>query len=80
MFRSISPVFNTDKIKVPLLIYQDAQDRRTNMIELNQFVRELQKRKARVNYVWLTKTKPGVAIVASANINNYKCTPNWRNF
>lgn len=50
MFRTISPVLNTDKLKAPLLIYQDAQDRRANMSELNQFVREIKKRKGNVTY------------------------------
>lgn len=42
-FRAISPVFNTDKIRAPLLIFQGARDDRANISELNQFVRELQK-------------------------------------
>ncbi|HVW96547.1 MAG TPA: prolyl oligopeptidase family serine peptidase [Mucilaginibacter sp.] len=42
-FRAISPVFNTAKIKAPLLIFQGARDDRANISELNQFVRELQK-------------------------------------
>jgi len=41
--RAISPVFHTDKIHVPLLIFQGAKDDRANISELNQFVRELQK-------------------------------------
>ncbi len=41
--RTISPVFHTDKIRVPLLIFQGAKDDRANISELNQFVRELQK-------------------------------------
>ncbi|MCO5946452.1 alpha/beta hydrolase family protein [Mucilaginibacter flavidus] len=41
--RAISPVFNTDKIRAPLLIFQGARDDRANISELNQFVRELQK-------------------------------------
>ncbi len=41
--RTISPVFHTDKIKAPLLIFQGAKDDRANISELNQFVRELQK-------------------------------------
>lgn len=41
--RAISPVFNTDKIKAPLLIFQGAKDDRANISELNRFVRELQK-------------------------------------
>ncbi len=41
--RAISPVFHTDKIRDPLLIFQGAKDDRANISELNQFVRELQK-------------------------------------
>lgn len=41
--RAISPVFNTGKIKAPLLMFQGAKDDRANISELNQFVRELQK-------------------------------------
>jgi len=43
LLRAISPVFYTDKIHVPLLIFQGAKDDRANISELNQFVRELQK-------------------------------------
>jgi dipeptidyl aminopeptidase/acylaminoacyl peptidase len=50
--RAISPVFHTDKIKAPLLIFQGAKDLRVNISELNQFVRELQKQNgnAKVKY------------------------------
>jgi dipeptidyl aminopeptidase/acylaminoacyl peptidase len=41
--RAISPVFHTDKIRAPLLVFQGARDPRANISELNQFVRELQK-------------------------------------
>ncbi len=41
--RAISPVFHTDKIRAPLLIFQGAKDSRANISELNRFVRELQK-------------------------------------
>jgi len=50
-FRAISPVFHADKIKSPLLIFQGAKDPRANISELNQFVRELQKRNTPVQYV-----------------------------
>ena len=48
--RAISPVFHTDKIKSPLLIFQGAKDPRANISELNQFVRELKKRNVPVIY------------------------------
>jgi dipeptidyl aminopeptidase/acylaminoacyl peptidase len=39
--RAISPVFHTDKIRAPLLIFQGAKDPRANISELDRFVREL---------------------------------------
>ncbi len=51
MLRSISPVFHTDKIKSPLLIFQGAKDPRANISELNQFVRDLRNREVNVKYV-----------------------------
>ena len=48
--RAISPVFYTNKIKAPLLIFQGAKDERANISELNQFVRELQRQKVPVTY------------------------------
>jgi dipeptidyl aminopeptidase/acylaminoacyl peptidase len=48
--RAISPVFHTDKIKAPLLIFQGAKDEGANISELNQFVRELKKQNVPVTY------------------------------
>jgi dipeptidyl aminopeptidase/acylaminoacyl peptidase len=48
--RAISPIFHTDKIKVPLLIFQGARDESANISELNQFVRELKKQNVPVTY------------------------------
>lgn len=48
--RAISPVFHTDKIKAPLLIFQGAKDESANISELNQFVRELKKQNVPVTY------------------------------
>lgn len=48
--RAISPVFHTDKIKVPLIIFQGAKDQRANISELNQFVHELRKHDVDVKY------------------------------
>ena len=49
--RAISPVFHTDKIKAPLLIFQGARDERANISELNQFVRQLKKQGVPVTYL-----------------------------
>jgi dipeptidyl aminopeptidase/acylaminoacyl peptidase len=48
--RAISPVFHTDKIKAPLLIFQGAKDESANISEMNQFVRELRKQGVSVTY------------------------------
>ena len=48
--RAISPVFHTDKIKAPVLIFQGAKDETANISELNQFVRELKKQNVPVTY------------------------------
>lgn len=48
--KAISPIFHTDKIKAPLLIFQGARDESANISELNQFVRELKKQNVPVKY------------------------------
>lgn len=48
--RAISPVFHTNRIKAPLLIFQGAKDERANISELNQFVRELKNQNVQVTY------------------------------
>jgi dipeptidyl aminopeptidase/acylaminoacyl peptidase len=53
--RAISPVFHTDKIKAPLLIFQGAKDARANISELNQFVRELRKQNGREKVIYFLK-------------------------
>lgn len=50
-FRAASPVFQTDKIKSPVLIAQGTRDPRVNMNETNQFVKELRKRNVPVTYL-----------------------------
>ena len=53
--RAISPVFHTDKIKAPLLLFQGAKDERANISELNQFVRALQKQNGSDNVRYFLK-------------------------
>ena len=50
-FRSVSPVFHTDKIKAPVLIAQNVKDPRVNINETNQFVKELKNRKVDITYL-----------------------------
>lgn len=53
--RAISPVFHTDKIKAPLLIFQGAKDERANISELNQFVHELLRQNGNENVKYFLK-------------------------
>lgn len=46
-----SPIFQLDKIKVPLLVVQGGKDPKVNVSETNQFVKELRKRSVPVNYI-----------------------------
>lgn len=49
--RSISPVFNSAKVKSPVIIFQAGLDQRLTTSELENYVRELQRRKVAVTYV-----------------------------
>lgn len=50
-FRSVSPVFHTDKIRAPVLVSQYIKDPRVNVNETNQFVKELKSRKIPITYL-----------------------------
>ncbi len=49
--RATSPVFHTDKIKVPMLIAQGAKDPRVNQAESDQIVDALKTRNVAVEYI-----------------------------
>ncbi|MBE7175371.1 MAG: S9 family peptidase [Mucilaginibacter polytrichastri] len=51
MFRTASPVFYTNRIRSPLLIFQGEKDPSANINEVNHFVSELRRQKVPVNYV-----------------------------
>jgi dipeptidyl aminopeptidase/acylaminoacyl peptidase len=56
-FKTISPVFHPDKIKLPLLIIQGGRDPRANISEIKQFVSELQHRKVPVTFMFKENEK-----------------------
>ncbi|MDP9077934.1 MAG: prolyl oligopeptidase family serine peptidase [Bacteroidota bacterium] len=66
-FRAISPVFNTSKIKAPLLIFQGARDDRANISELNQFVRELKKQNGNDKVKYFLKPMERTVFKSQAN-------------
>jgi dipeptidyl aminopeptidase/acylaminoacyl peptidase len=51
LLTAVSPIFHADKIKVPLLIAQGAQDPRVNKAESDQMVEALKKRGISVEYL-----------------------------
>jgi dipeptidyl aminopeptidase/acylaminoacyl peptidase len=65
--RAISPVFHTDKIRVPLLIFQGAKDDRANISELNQFVRELQRQNGSENVKYFLKPNERTVFRSESN-------------
>ncbi len=50
-FKRVSPVFNTDKIKIPVFLAQGGKDDRGNVNETDQMVRELKDRQVPVQYL-----------------------------
>jgi dipeptidyl aminopeptidase/acylaminoacyl peptidase len=51
MLRAVSPVYNVDKIRTPLLVAQGANDPRVNKGESEQIVAALRKRGISVQYL-----------------------------
>jgi dipeptidyl aminopeptidase/acylaminoacyl peptidase len=50
-FRSVSPVFHSDRIKAPVFIAQGTKDKKANINDLDQFVKDLRSRNIPVNYM-----------------------------
>jgi dipeptidyl aminopeptidase/acylaminoacyl peptidase len=49
--RNASPIFHTNKVKIPLFLTQNTKDPRVNLSEFNQFVKEIRKNKGEINYL-----------------------------
>ncbi|WP_041537456.1 alpha/beta hydrolase family protein [Pseudopedobacter saltans] len=49
--KSVSPIFNLKKLNRPVFFFQGGKDARANMVETNQFLRELKKYNKEVEYV-----------------------------
>ena len=54
--KAISPAFNNELIRQPVIIFQGAKDDRANISELNQFVYELQKQNGAGNVRYFLKS------------------------
>lgn len=51
-FREYSPSFNTDKIKVPVMIGHGGKDRHISTEEINQFVKAVKKQGSHIDYYY----------------------------
>lgn len=65
-FREVSPIFNINKVKIPLYIVQGAKDKLVSVNETNQFVKDARKRNVIVKY--LLNDNEGHVYVANKNI------------
>ncbi|MGF7082267.1 prolyl oligopeptidase family serine peptidase [Mucilaginibacter sp. UYCu711] len=70
LLRAISPVNHPDKPKAPIFFLQDANDSRANIVELNHYIRELQKRNISVKYS-LYKNERGSVSSENRRKQNY---------
>lgn len=50
-YRAASPIFHSDKIKAPVLLVEDLNNKRGNINETNQFVRKLRNNEAKITYL-----------------------------
>ncbi len=50
-FRAVSPVFHSDRIKAPVFIAQGTKDKKANINDLDQFVKDLKGRNIPVSYM-----------------------------
>ena len=49
--REVSPIFNVNKIKIPIYVVQGAKDKLVSVNETNQFVKEIRKKNVEVKYL-----------------------------
>ncbi len=53
-FKSVSPIFNSEKIKASVFIAHGQNDNRVSTDEVNRFVKSLQKQNQHVQYLYIT--------------------------
>ncbi|MFD1629524.1 alpha/beta hydrolase family protein [Pseudopedobacter beijingensis] len=63
--KAASPIFQSDKIGIPIMIFQGGKDSKANANETSQFVKELKKQQKQVTYI--LKEEEGHQI---SNLNN----------
>ncbi|WP_286769286.1 MULTISPECIES: alpha/beta hydrolase family protein [Sphingobacterium] len=51
LFKNISPVFHSDKVKIPVLLVQGGKDRFSSVPDANQFVQKLKNNNVPVQYI-----------------------------
>ena len=51
LFKNISPVFHSDKVKIPVLLVQGGKDRFSSVTDANQFVQKLKNNNIPVQYI-----------------------------
>ncbi len=69
-FKAISPIFNTGKVKVPLLVVQGPRYMDADILELNHFVSDVKKNGIAVTYVLKDTTKKNGPHIHKGNKEN----------
>lgn len=78
--KAISPVFNKELIKRPVIIFQGAKDDRANISELNQFVQDLRKQNGQAYVLYFLKPNERTFFKDDANkIEMYEQIENFLN-
>jgi len=69
MFKQISPVFHSNRVKIPVLIAQGGKDRLSSVTDANQFVQKLKNNNIPVQYI--LKEEEGRTFKKDENVIQY---------
>lgn len=69
LFRSISPVFHADRVKIPVMFVQGGKDKYSSLTDVNQFVQTLKNNRVPVKFLY--KEEEGKVFKKEENIISY---------
>ncbi|TMZ33240.1 S9 family peptidase, partial [Klebsiella pneumoniae] len=69
LFRSISPVFHADRVKIPVMFVQGGRDKYSSLTDVNQFVQTLKNNHIPVKFLY--KEEEGKLFKKDENIISY---------
>lgn len=69
LFRSISPVFHADRVKIPVMFVQGGKDKYSSLTDVNQFVQTMKNNRVPVKFLY--KEEEGKVFKKEENIISY---------